>query len=548
MSGINLNSPSQQARVADSATTSTSEQRLELTSDILNKKLQLIIAKSKSHPFDVNERIPDLDGLSVVALLGSYLASEVQELTGLTDKSNKTRDEITSTQESLSQAAISTHLKKSWAANLFGKIEVFTTKIPRLLLKKTSHMTAPQSPEIELPSLDTAKIDALKKQLSELDRKTTQHLDKTCDKIRQIFSGARFYISELSEDCTLIEALLIRSGDIRPAGISFPKHDFLEISKPLNNQDEVETQANILDDTVPGLGEEDPQTDEESALYEDDCVTSQKFRSIFGPEEIQGGEGLAARFLVERLLARGVKIEVDQHASRNGKLFIEISGFCYLLEARDSHVPNGYGYVPRGIWSVTEYDKDAPDLGTLVAMDKDASSEKGITPDSATIGTNLLLREVDRLIARDARAKYSAALEIIRTHETQSIIDGGEAFQEILNDTSDKSISARVTAAGGEIFRLSDPDTPDFNLNQEIYICYPNFTVFISRDVDSSVERISEDGAQSTKWPSWSIQITKDSSAQFNLFDQLHVNKRNLKPTIEWILDEIEIQQEKLRG
>jgi hypothetical protein len=132
MSGINLNSPSQQAHVADTATTSTSEQRLELTSEILNKKLQLIIARSKSHPFDVNERIPDLDGLSVIVFLGSYLASEVQDLTGLTDKSNKTRDEMTSTQESLSQAAISTHLKKSWYTNLVEKIEIFRGKISGL--------------------------------------------------------------------------------------------------------------------------------------------------------------------------------------------------------------------------------------------------------------------------------------------------------------------------------------------------------------------------------------------------------------------------------
>jgi len=469
------------------------------------------------------------------------LASEIQELTGLADKSNKIREETTSREEGLSRAAISTNLKNPWSTNLVEKIEIFRVKISGLPLKDPRSTETPTSPKIEIASLHAAKLDALKKQLSELDRSTTQHLEKTCEKIRQIFSGARFYISNLAEDRTLIEALLIRSGDMRPAGISYPEHDFLEISKPLNNQDEIETQANILDETVPGLGEEDPQTDEESALYEDDCVTSQKFRSIFGPEEIRGGEGLAARFLVERLLARGVRIEVDQHASRNGKLFIEVSGFCYLLEPRD-------GYVPRGIWTITEWDKSAPDQGSVLTMDAGTTSIEEITPDSAIIGTNLLLREVDRLIARDARATYSAALEIIRTHETQSIIDGGEALQEILNDTSDKSISARVTAAGGEIIRLSDPDTPDSQLNQEIYICYPNFTVFISRDVDSSVERRSEDGAQSPKWPSWSIQITKDSSAQFNLFDQLHVNKRNLKPTIEWILDEIEIQQEKLRG
>jgi|GEM_PF-6815672 len=541
MSGINLNSPSQQARVADTSTTSTSEQRLELSPKVLHENLQLIIAKSKSHPFPINEGIPDLDGLSVIAFLGSYLASEVQELTGLTDKSNKIRDEITSREESLSQAATSTHLKKSWATNLFGKIEVFTTTIPRLLLKKTSHMTAPPSPEIELPSLDTAKLDAFKKQLSELDRRTTQHLDKTCDKIRQIFSGARFYISNFAEDRTLIEALLIRSGDMRPAGISYPEHDFLEISKPLNNQDEIETQANILDDTVPALGEEDLQTDEESALYEDDNVTSQKFRSVFGPEEIQGGEGLAARFLVERLLAREVKIEVDQHPSRNGKLFIEVAGFCYMVEPRN-------GYTPRGIWTITEWDKSAPDKGSGLTLDAGTTSVQAITQKSETIGTNLLLREVDRLIAEESRPKTSTALELIRARKEQYIIDGGEILEEILNDASDNSISARVTAAGGEIIRLSDPDTPNSQLNQEIYISYPNFTVFISRDVDSSVERRSEDGAQSTKWPSWSIQITKDSSAQFNLFDQHHVNKRNLKPTIEWILDEIEIQQEKLRG
>jgi hypothetical protein len=539
MSGINLNSPSQQARVADIATTSTSEQRLELTSEILNKKLQLIIARSKSHPFDVNERIPDLDGLSVIVFLGSYLASEVQDLTGLTDKSNKTRDEMTSTQESLSQAAISTHLKKSWYTNLVEKIEIFRGKISGLPLKDPRSTETPTSSKIEIASLHAAKLDALKKQLSELDRSTTQHLEKTCEKIRQIFSGARFYISNLAEDRTLIEALLIRSGDMRPAGISYPDHDFLEIRDLANNQDEIETQAYILNDTAPELGEADPQTDQESVLYEGDNITRQKFRSVFSPEEIKGRSGLAARFLVERLLARGVKIEVDQHASRNGKLFIEVSGFCYLLEPRD-------GYVPRGIWTITEWDKSAPDQGSVLTMDAGTTSIEEITPDSAMIGTNLLLREVDRLIARDARATYSAALEIIRTHETQSIIDGEEALQEILNDTSDKSISARVTAAGGEIIRLSDPDTPDSQLNQEIYICYPNFTVFISRDVDSSVERRSEDGAQSPKWPSWSIQITKDSRAEFNLFDQHHVNKRNLKPTIESILDEIEIQREKL--
>ena len=539
MSGINLNSLSQQARVADAATTSTSEQRLELTSEILNKKLQLIIAKSKSHPFDVNERIPDLDGLSVVALLGSYLASEIQELTGLADKSNKIREETTSREEGLSRAAISTNLKNPWSTNLVGKIEIFTAKISGLFLKETPPVTTPPSPKIGTPPVHAAKLDALKIQLSELDRRTTQHLDRTCDKIKQIFSGARFYISDLAEDRTLIEALLIRSGDIRPAGISYPEHDFLEIRKPLNNQDEIQTEANILNDTAPELGEADLQTDKESALCEDENITSQKFRSVFGPEEIEGNSGRAARFLVERLLARGVKIEVDQHASRNGKLFIEVSGFCYLLEPRD-------GYVPRGIWTITEWDKSAPDQGSVLTMDAGTTSIEEITPESAMIGTNLLLREVDRLIARDTRAKYSAALEIIRTHETQSIIDGGEILQEILNDASDKSISARVTAAGGEIIRLSDPDTPDSQLNQEIYISYPNFTVFISRDVDSSVERRSEDGAQSPKWPSWSIQITKDSRAEFNLFDQHHVNKRNLKPTIESILDEIEIQREKL--
>jgi hypothetical protein len=519
-----------EARAVQTATTAVSELHLDIAPDALRDKLQVVASRSKSFPYGVYDEIPTLHGLSIADVLGSYVASEIKEISELIDKSNKIKYQINPPEQSLSSSTNATSSENYSAKTFWEILRALPAMASRLFFSEAQQTQAPAPPSVWLSAVSAEKREDLENQLSDLDRRTSKCLDHITSKIQEALSGARFYISASAGDPTLLEALLMRSGDIRPAGITFPERDFLEIGQPKRTPDAVETDANFLDETAPDTETQGLQTDQESVLCQEENSSPDEFCTVFGPEDIVSDQGIAARFLVERLLARGVKVKVHRHTPKEEtkKLFIEVAGFCYLLDPKDCT-------APRGVLTVTEWDKSAPDKGAELTMEP------------AIIGTNWLLQEIDRLHAEANATKHSRAIEQFKRQEEHFTIAGADELHRILHSPGDACISSRVTAAGGKIICLPDPDSPHSLINQEVYISYPNFTVVISRDFNSSIERKPEDSERSIKWPSWSIQVVEGAEVPVKILNHRFINRRNLEPIITWVLDEIELQEEHIK-
>jgi hypothetical protein len=504
----------------------------KLSRSELTQNLEKLIARSKLTPITPIEPLPELNNMTLVDFLRAELSSPIHDLGSQVDKALELDAQLLAIKGQISQN-IGTEQKRpnqgaSPESSWFSPISALK-RLANWITQPTEG--ALSQLRVNKTLADDGGITQLKNSISKLDNQIIGLKDGIINRIQVLLAGA--HITNLSHDKeSIVEALLISSGHMTPAGILSAEVAFTEIQKPSEKQTEIETEANLLGDTEPELG---LQNDRERPLFEEQTRNDRnKYKTITNLDDFSENN-YAARFIVQRLLDRGVTVQISAK-SNNLSIFIDVGGYSYKLTPINR-------YTPKTTWEIAKRDDSVESEDSVATISRQMTKILESSELSERIGSNDLLVEVDRIIHETSTKNELIITDEFNTDEYIVELKNSDTLEKIINNKQKNSLADRLLKTNAKISIVPDPDNPQSVIDQDVYISYPDAVILISRSRDSSIIRQPEEGDLPQRLPSWSIQIDIKPNARLNIpTEQNPINARNLEPCLMGIIDELEIQ------